>query len=109
MRRLVMLLASLAQLFGVVAGPLDHWRTPSRIGVHAETTGSRTSHYAHNEGTCVACAISVVAAAPTRRWPFVQALSSHQTVAHARRMWVPQTALHAAAPPRAPPTDSRLG
>ena len=104
-----MLVAALAQLFGVVAGPLDHWRTPSRLGMHAEATGSSASHYAHDEATCVACAISAVVASPSRRIADVKVYVVNQVHAREHRVWVPSSARHVASAPRAPPTDSRLG
>lgn len=104
-----MLLAAMAQLFGVVSGPLDHWRTPSRIGIHAETQGSRTSHYAHNEDTCVACAMLQVVASPARRLVVATVQRDPQFIARARHVWAPPSILHAAAPPRGPPAVSKLG
>ena len=107
--RLVLTIAALAQLFGVVAGPLDHWRASTRMGPHFEETGSTQSHYAHDETTCVACSIGHMAASPARRVVHASLNCSGpgvaSNVAHLPPFRVPRT--HAA--PRAPPVPSLAG
>ena len=65
--RVVLAFAALAQLFGIVVGPLEHWRASSRLGSHFESSGRTSSHYVHDEARCVACAINGAVATPSRR------------------------------------------
>ncbi|MBL0169489.1 MAG: hypothetical protein IPP90_02010 [Gemmatimonadaceae bacterium] len=107
--RFVLALVAVAQLFGVIAGPLDHWRTSARMGPHVEPAGSSQSHYAHDEATCASCAISHMTAPSIRHAvdPAVLLSASHamRRVAEVPPYREPRTQ----AAPRAPPAPGRVG
>lgn len=101
-------IATVAQLVGVLAGPMEHWRANSKIGTHIEESGSRLAHYQHNEATCSACAISHLAAQTSRRaeasylWADASAVAFR--VVERARVYERRSQ----ASPRAPPTGSRI-
>lgn len=107
--RLVLIFAAMAQLFGVVAGPLDHWRASTRMGPHVEPAGTSESHYQHDEATCAACAIGHMAASPIRRVTHVSLSVRGTLIARKVAQLPPFRAPRTQAPPRAPPAFVRVG
>lgn len=107
--RMVLMLAAVAQLFGVLAGPLEHWRTDSRVGPHIEASGSSQNHYAHDEATCVACAIGHMTASPARRLTEFLRSRANTSALRGVAQISPYHAPHTQAAPRAPPTQNRIG
>ena len=103
------MMAALAQLFAILVGPLEHWRTNSRLGLHIEEAGSTQAHYAHDEATCVACAIGHMTPSPTRR----SAEAPHSRTNISAMRGVAQSAPYreprTQAAPRAPPARNRIG
>ena len=106
--RLMFAIATVAQLVGVLAGPMEHWRANSKIGTHIEESGSQLGHYQHNEATCSACAVGHVVAHASRRaeQPFLWADLSVAMFRVVERATVHERRSQAA--PRAPPTGSRI-
>ena len=101
-------IATVAQLVGVLAGPMEHWRANSKIGTHIEESGSQLGHYQHNEATCSACAIGHLVAHASRRAEASLPWASSSAVAFrvVERAALPERRSQAA--PRAPPTGSRI-
>jgi hypothetical protein len=106
--RLLFAIATIAQLVGVLAGPMDHWRANSKIGAHIEESGSQLAHYQHNEATCTACAIGQTLARAARRaevsLPWAEATAASFRVVE----WVAFHERRYEAVPRAGPTGSRV-
>ena len=103
MARIVLTIAAMAQLFGVVAGPLDHWRQSSRLGAHFEETGSSLGHYVHDEARCIACAMTGVAAAPPRRDAVVPSRPRARVMPRTETSVPSVAVLRTQSAPRAPP------
>ena len=104
--RVVLVFASLAQLFGVVAGPLEHWRASSRLGAHFESSGRTSTHYVHDEACCVACAITGAVAAPSRRTVELPVAARGRVAVRAATSAPAYPVLRTHAAPRAPPIAS---
>lgn len=104
--RVVLVFAALAQLFGIVAGPLEHWRASSRLGSHFESSGRTSSHYVHDEARCIACAISGAVATPSRRGVELPVASRSRVAASSATSAPSHPVLRTHAAPRAPPIGS---
>ncbi len=107
--RLVMAIAAVAQLLGILAGPLDHSRASTRLGAHIEAAGTTQSHYSHDEATCVACAISAMAVTSPRGPVNVPRRVGGQLAARGDAARLPFGARRTQAAPRAPPMRSLIG
>jgi len=107
--RALSVLALLAQIAGILAGPLDHWRPGSGLGPHVEEVGGSVGHYVHNEATCVACAIGQSMASPERAVADLSSLRPRPLFVRDIQQRLPDRARHNAAAPRAPPVAIRIG
>ena len=104
-----MAIAAVAQLLGILAGPLDHSRASTRLGAHAEAAGSTQSHYSHDEATCVACAIGAMAVTSPRGPLDVARPVGGQLAARGLFVRLPFGARRTQAAPRAPPMSASIG
>lgn len=108
-RRLVLVIAGMVQLFGVLAGPLEHWRSSAPLVAHVETSGTSQHHYQHDEATCAGCVMSDMAASPVRRLATVslqfRAPMAVRHTAHLPSLRPRRTQ----AAPRAPPARTPVG